>query len=112
MHALSDLEQALAKARAAVVEATAHAERSPALEAVEQYARATALLFGRLLAAELQSRVTAAPPSTPAAFVALIEAAAGAAWEALLRRQSASQLAPSAHPAPADHLPSGAQTGA
>ena len=70
-------------------EAAAHAERSVVIDAVEQYARATALLFGRLLAAELAARASGAIAGTPAAFVALIEGAVSAAWQTLLQHQLA-----------------------
>jgi len=77
--AIVQLEQAAVRARNAVLAAISHAEHSPPAQAVEEYARARALLFGRTLVQQLEERLLAAPPTTAAELVAVLEATLAAA---------------------------------
>ncbi|MHB8575372.1 MAG: hypothetical protein ACYDCQ_08575 [Dehalococcoidia bacterium] len=81
MQLIADLERTAERARTAVQDALAEAERSPLTRAIEEYARARALLFAHILIEQLRQQLLAAPPTTASELIRLLdvtlEAAAG-----------------------------------
>lgn len=71
MQPIEELQDAVRRAR----EALSRVEHTPAAQAIEAYARARALLFARLLLAQVGARVAQSVPSTAAELTALLEAA-------------------------------------